>query len=204
MPAYTVHVELNSTGIVPADRCVNTWAIQANDLVSLDAALDSLLDFYEAIDGILSSTLSSAGGAHRIKAYDIADPEPRVPVRNNAITLSPAANTSPREVAIALSFQATPVSGVSPQRRKGRVFIGPLSLDVQDGTTARPNAGQINTIVTAADNFLTASLAAAGWAWCVWSRSDALLREVTSGWVDNEYDTIRARGRLATSRTEFP
>lgn len=37
----------------------------------------------------------------------------------------------------------------------------------------------------------------------VYSRVDGLIRPITSGWVDNEFDTQRRRQRDATARTEW-
>jgi hypothetical protein len=109
----------------------------------------------------------------------------------------------PAEVALCLSYKASSVSGVPAQRRKGRIYIGPL-----DGTFAgsvglgysTPNV-EITTLLQEAGKEMIAGLVTLDWV--VYSRTNADAYIIDAGWVDNEWDTQRRRGREATFRSTF-
>jgi hypothetical protein len=108
----------------------------------------------------------------------------------------------PPEVAICLSYQAAKISGVPQARRRGRVFIGPLNTSAM-GTDGRPATAFINALVGAADA-LKDPAGAPDWDWSTWSSFDPTVSTVIdNGWVDNEFDTQRRRGRKYTTRTTF-
>lgn len=88
-------------------------------------------------------------------------------------------------------------------RGRGRIFFGPLCewfINNPDGTiTTR----LMTDLVKASEAFLAAT--AAGFVqWSVWSRADATLRDVTGGWVENEFATQRRRRERPTVRTLWP
>jgi hypothetical protein len=91
-------------------------------------------------------------------------------------------------------------------RARGRVFLGPLTTlcaetDAGDGrvnVTAAAQADFAGAIVRLAD----ALLAVTGYL-AVWSRRDAMLRQVTGGWVDDRFDTVRRRNEAAESRNTW-
>jgi hypothetical protein len=156
------------------------------------------------ISGYLSNLVSRVAGACTMELYDLADAVPRIPVATSTFTMGAAdeATTGAPEVALCLSFQADPISGVPQARRRGRIYLGPLTQGVVT-TTGRP-ANAVVDAVAAAGNFLVDSLQGASPVrWTVYSRVGDAMAEVTNGWCDNEFDTMRSRGRLSTYRALF-
>lgn len=205
-------VQMPSTSGIPRDTVVNTFTFGALSSTTGAAAeiTDALDSFYNdsyggtQIAALISSTVSRTEST-LIEYYDLEEPKPRVPFAQGVITLGAAAASSslPQETALCLSFHADMVSGSSPRRRRGRVYIGPLATTAATSSSqepARPTSSFINALSLAGT-----ALAGYPWgtvnAWGVYSRVDQALRPVVGGWVDNEFDTQRRRGRDATDRT---
>lgn len=205
-------VRLLSDSSLPEDTVVNTWhfasAVTNPDSSYVGANLQPPLgQFYDAIDGLLSVGLS---GTANVKWYDLIDPEPRVPIAEfNNVNLNLGSGALPSEVALCLSFQGVPVSGQPQARRRGRVYLGPLSdtgvVSAAGVGDVRPGATAINTVTGAADALLTLSKAAADWRWVIHSPTSGpgISVDVDNGWVDNAFDIQRRRGLRATQRTLF-
>lgn len=199
MPLYRVQVELAMASGVPNDKATNVWHFLADDEDELDLAITQVVTFYTAIDGTLANTVATTG--HRLRAYDLADPEPRAPVKDQGLgTLTVGTTPLPHEVAICVSYQAPRQSGQSQARRRGRLYFGPLATN-NSATTGLISSGTVATYVDALQDLLDASVNATTWAWVVYSRANAAAIEATNGWVDNAYDVQRRRGIEATSRT---
>lgn len=202
MPNYRAQVTLTTTDNTAANYITNTWYFDADDNTELGNAEAAMWDVYEAMSPHLSALLNQDD--HIIKWYDMNDPEPRAPVRENTLDLAAGTRTGslPPEVALCLSYQGARVSGLPQARRRGRVYIGPFEAAAV-GTDGRP----ISTIVTALRNagaaLLAASDAAATWTWIQFSTVNDGFADVDNGWVDNEFDTQRRRGRPYTSRSTF-
>jgi hypothetical protein len=202
MPLYRTQVELAATSGNALDKATNVWHFIADDLTALNLALTQVTTFYNAIDGQMSGNVAATG--HRIRCYDLSDPEPRAPVVDQGLagmTLG-TTRTAP-ELAICVSFQAPRQSGVSQARRRGRLYLGPWKADVVDSTNGFPSAGALGVIGGAVQTLLDASQAAATWAWAVYSPTNAVAIEVTDAWLDNAFDVQRRRGVTATTRTTF-
>lgn len=201
MATYRMQCIIPMVSGVSKDAAQNVWYFTADDSTNLTNAVNALDAFYSSIDGVYSNLVATTGA--RMKVYDLADPEPRAPVLDVALSVSSVGgDPAPTECAIAVSFQATRVSGAAQNRRRGRVYIGPLQKAAIH-TDGRPTSSTISGLVTAADTLLTASKAASGWSWVVFSRANDAPVAVDNGWVDNEFDTQRRRGREATSRSTF-
>lgn len=202
MGNYRHQVRLPYDSGLPEDVAVNVFHSISDDDLEAEAFAAALVTFYGAIDGLLSNQLSDVADAASVTTYDLADAEPRVPVDVTTFTLTTNASTLPTECALCLSFQASPISGLPQARRRGRVFLGPLG-GIQDSTTGRPQSAHITTIVNAADALLTTSNGPGVGVWAVYSPTNNQTSPVNNGWMDNEFDTIRGRGRESTSRTLF-
>lgn len=202
---YLAQVELAAVSLVAADNIVNTFALRDNggtaDFPGATTAFDS---FYQYIQARLSSTLSSATNAHKVKYYRLTDPQPRPPVALGSFTQTGTGTPLPAEVAICSSFAAAPGAGQVPARRRGRVFLGPLNSSAGEvvGSYLRPSAATRTTIAGAMEE-LVQNLATAGFALSVWSRVDNDLFQVESGWINDEFDTMRSRGPETTDRTAW-
>lgn len=196
---WRAQVELAEDSGLPEDVTVNTWHFAYIDAGGANPAA-ALIAFYQAIDTYLAENLTGDGN---IKFYDLADPEPRTPIGVVPFTFTPGTSNLPAEVALCQSYRAQIESGGSPARRKGRNFIGPLADDALASATGRPDSAFMLALANAAAAVLAASAAASNWDWVVYSPTDNVARLVVAGWVDDEFDTIRSRGKRATSRINW-
>lgn len=231
MPTLRALVTIPMTSGIAEDAVTNTWYFQGEDvpLPMVDDATAQLQAFYSAIDVYLSNEVAAVAN---VKYYDLDDPEPRLPVHEDTIALVPTAQFGlPHEVAIALSFAATVASGDNPARKRGRIFLGPLHKDNVDnglGGSIRPKPAMVTAIAAAGE-----ALQDAGSGNCQWviyspthhegrgptpanpktgypgapatpphDLADSVFN-VTRGWVDNAFDTIRSRGEEPSSRVAW-
>lgn len=147
-----------------------------------------------------------ANTGHETRVYDLQQPKPRAPILNAFHTITPGTSMLPAEVAICLSYRAPLVSGTNPRRRRGRIYIGPLSQGAVSGATAgdaRPDTAMTAAILNAAKGSLMEDVGVGDWA--VASEPEAggplTLVPITHCWVDNAFDTQKRRGGKPTSRT---
>lgn len=192
---------------LPENAATNTLHFEVPDFTVqaplIEAALNSM---YQNFNTHLSSLITPSTWVY--KWFNLADPEPRVPVRTTTGmgALATGTTAAPPEVALCISFKAAAVSGFPAGRLRNRIYIGPLATGTID-TTGRPTSTAVTALANGADILLEASKAA-GWDWVVFSptqSSQGLVDSfpIESGWVDNEFDTQRRRGRRSTARTTF-
>lgn len=189
---------------VPDEVSVNTWHFDDNETqTSYPLIQTALQNLYNNVRPYFSTLVSQSG--HQHKAYKVSDPEPRRPIYEAVwnLTNAPTQDPLPPEVACTLSFQADPISGQSQARRRGRVYLGPLGTNTiaSDGRFANLFVEAMETV---GNSLLSASNSSPGWKWAVYSTVNQTASDVASGWVDNEPDTQRRRGRPATNRQTFP
>lgn len=201
MPDYRLQVTIPMVSGIPEDSVTNVWHCSADSLSAAVFFFNAVNTFYAAIDGLYSNLVATTGST--MKLYDLADDMPRAPVHEGTLgTLSVGGNPLPTEVALVMSFQGSRVSGLPQAIRRGRVYIGPIQ-DASNHTDGRPTSSAVSGLVSAGDALVTSSKGASDWKWCVFSRSTNSMVVVDNGWVDNEWDTQRRRGRDATSRSTF-
>lgn len=208
---------------IPEDSIVNTWHFDGDDALGLqsvdsyyDAVMTLLTGFYQTIDGEIFP--SSVAPEAVVRIYDLADPEQRIVRRQDTIPLDPiAADALPNEVALCMSFAAAPAAGVNPQRRRGRVFLGPVANTkvAVIGGQARPILQMREAIAAAAATMAEGELLNIGdperVRWAIYSpTTDAggatlgdSFFDVVSGWLDDAWDTQRRRGAKPTARVTF-
>lgn len=189
------------------DNVINNWSFQwdtTGDAGAMDSVRNSLQTFYNSLAGQLSDEYGMEDAS--IKFYDRADSVPRAPIgtRTFPSVVSRDAHASlPREVALCMSFQAEPASGQPQARRRGRIYLGPWAATANDD--GRPSGAVIADVAAAGDQMIADDIAnSAGWTWWVWSEVSSTAHHVTNGWVDDEWDTVRRRGRRPTERLTFP
>lgn len=219
------HTIQAATGI-PEDVVVNTFhfeTVAAPTDFDIDNAMLRVQDFWNtiypgnptgtAVCSLVSLFMATPG--RTIRAYDMAQPMPRVPVGEIVYAgLNVGAAPAPRESAIVLSYRGAPAAGVIPARNRGRIYIGPA---------AQGDAGDPDRFVAVSGGDLRPTLvarevlgrAAAALAappanplvsteqWSVFSRVDNALRPIVGGFVDDALDTQRRRGARATTRTNW-
>lgn len=195
-------------GAIPKDRFVNTWHFTGTDSAATMAAQAKVLlhAFYAqvpsgaavAVGAYMAPYLSRAFGDTTFQAYDLADPEPRVPILTAGEQIAPASGATsslPNEVAICLSYQAARISGLPQARRRGRVYIGPLGNGAAaGGTTVAATLDPTFNLVLRSAALAMRVAGTAGTSWGVRSRVGSVTRVVTDGWVDDAFDTQRRRG----------
>lgn len=199
-------VILHTTDALAANYVTNSWAMETvspastPDLAEYTAAIK---DFYDDLAGVIGVPLAQNG--HEVKYYDLEiTTPPNYPYGLGAFNLasSPSGSGLPSEVAMCLSFQGIKASGFPQSRRRGRVYIGPLSTTIN--STGRPSSGARSQLASAAVTFCSNLKAAANPAVLgVWSHVDSALIIVDNGWVDDSFDTQRRRGVQPTSRTTW-
>jgi hypothetical protein len=202
MPIYRLQVTTMPVTALVEDATTNTWHGVAEDDTDAGDFAAAVLTFHKALGAQYSNLIRQNG--HIYKLYNIADAMPRAPIEEGTfnLTTAPSVGSLPTEAAVCLSFQGDPLSGVSQARRRGRVFLGPLSTTMLD-STGHVAAVQTDYLRDLGAALLTASNATLQWYWGVYSPTLGTAAEVTNGWVDNEFDTIRSRGRKTTTRDVF-
>jgi hypothetical protein len=194
---------------IPADAVVNTWGFEITQTPATDA--------HPVIEGHLKTFYDAwanyRGALHawtlaRAKWYDLSQPKPRAPIRDQNLALSSAVQTTtlPTEVALCFSFQGTRISGLKQARRRGRVYLGTLATVAQSSSSGRPAAALLTALVTAGSALAAACEAATGFDWVVISNTPteaSFSAQVTDGWVDDAFDTQRRRGSPVTSRSTW-
>lgn len=197
------------------DNVVNTFHFDRSGssvplATTLPLVRDALIAFYNGVPvggganplaNWLSVLLDRGANKSTIKIYDLSTTAPRVPTVYT-FTLGAAASGDtglPTEVAMCLSMKTADLT----KRGRGRVYIGPLVSGAinLDPPNIHPNGGLLNSMRYAGRDLRDAANPSAGMPkLSVYSRLSNTMHEVTSFWVDNEFDTQRRRGHRATLR----
>lgn len=196
----------------PAGVMVNTFNFHSTDYVTyaLHAAdcIDEVKKFYEQDTGSGTASIGAAmanyvARGYTLRAYNRADPKPRVPLLAFSAlhaTVSPTTlQHIPMDVAMCLSYHASPPV---TRRRRGRIYLGGVMDDwlVEGGPGTAPRfniaANTVATRVAAAANILMAH--AVGWS--IWSEAAGSSARIVGGYVDTEPDTQRRRGVTTPSK----
>lgn len=231
MAFWRALVQLQPDTALAEDVTVNTWHFESDraddgdtgTALDLDSMLSTLTAFYTAIQSVLAGDFLT--GTVLVRYYNMEEPEKRVPKREDTFAITPStANPLPAENAIAVTCHGTFESGVPKARRRGRLYLGPIT-SAAVGVTA----GRMHVLAATLTTVANAAAAAAGDQgvnnprWAVFSRAagqgvpvgQAIANEydysaaelaagyddVVGGWVDNAVDTQRRRGHRSTTRT---
>lgn len=179
----------------------------------------------QSVSQYLSEVLLRNPGGASIYAYktnDLTGATPLgSPVGSSTFTLDSAVGTTqyPEEVCVALSFNGElldiPQTAPNPtpppltirpaQRRRGRIYIGPLGNNAAtDGPQSlRPSTQFMTDLGIAFAKMCNDIATATTGEVCVWSKADAATYAVVEGFVDNAWDTQRRRGLSASARVPF-
>lgn len=203
MALLLAQVSLPYESGLPEDQAVNTWTFNGGtDEASTTAIGVGLVAFYQAITDYISEVV--VRNQCSIKLYNTADPEPRTPIAEDLFDLTGVgANPLPEEVALCLSFRGALVSGEAPARRRGRVYLGPLTTTSMAEDTdghVRPVGGWTGALNDGVVG-LRSALTSASVQHVVWSRAGASFTPAVHYWYDNAPDTQRRRGPRPTQRT---
>jgi hypothetical protein len=211
-------VTLNRKSGIPADASKGVFHFQT---VGVPAAADytgvinGLTALYQAFATQFGGNVSAAANAHQV---DVAEVTPNGPgVAGDVVSpilatgsfaiQAPVSNPQPSEVAIVLSFRGE-IAGLAEEsgltrprsRVRGRTFMGPIGLGAVGfrAVTIEPHILPVvrEQLLDAYDNMTTAMAAASvNLRHCVYSRTAGTAANVVSVSVDDEFDTVRSRGR---------
>lgn len=171
-PGYNVwHVRL-------VDDDPGTW--------ELDAALDAMVTFYDAIKSLYTTTTKIYIGEGMIvdplgSPEYVADDVRQV---NGTTTAGPTATL----LAMVVSWRTTSAT----RSGRGRTFIGPLTANVGQGD-GTPGDSFVTTLRNAATALVSASSGAGGWSIGVLSTKEGVLRDVTGSTVRDRYSYLSSR-----------
>lgn len=207
-------VRLQYASNIGADVAINTFHAELSDTSDTSnyaAWHNRLWIMFNSVNGTQTASLVSylspyinrTNGA-TINSYRLDDPKPRAPYYTSQHSLGASSSTGslPFEVALCISYKATGISGVPAGRLRNRFYLGPLNLNAAV-TTANVPSRPDTTLISNATKALVYldSVNTAQVAWAGWSEVGGIGWSPSVGWVDNEWDTQRRRGTLATSRT---
>jgi hypothetical protein len=225
--AHIVRVYKARTGL-PRDACVNTWSFKsdvlpAGDLITqamanLQTIYTTVYNGVQSVEAYLSNVLEDDANSVEMLGYDVTAhldgsvTGPPLRTENQQRGNSQAIDNLPSEVAGCLSFRTAGAFAEGPPagprlaaRHRGRVYFGPLNLAALQQDVAQELEPVLNpdfiaalTGMAQADDINTGNVV-----WSVWSRANAAMGAVFSGFVDNEFDTQRRRGEKATVRTNW-
>lgn len=210
MTILRCQVRLPYTTGVPGDVATNTLHFFTPAAPSTQTEWD---DIYQRVEGYyaqwgqyLASVVDRPNC--RITLYDLADSEPRQPIFSDTFSPPVAVGVAnlPSEVAVVHSYRGVLTSGQPPARRRNRIYLGPLSILATQGAGggfARPVQPLIDDILTGGAVLGTDSLAT-GVRWTAYSPTDATSWTIVEQHVNNEFDTQRRRGVLATQKNAVP
>lgn len=221
---WTLHWR-NDTGL--ADRNADATTIRARLNALLTALTSPTLDSNLRLAAYMNAAQAFT------EIYDLQEPKPRVAISGGIHTVpnTPGVGTSdlPPEVALCVSYQGVRISGVPQNRRRGRIFIGPLAIAGSSlGDIGSPTTAQMTALLTSFRTSLDPGTAAEP-RLCVLSRQTwaglgvgekpppdpntgdiiypeipgnlpSAMVDVTELWIDNAWDTQRRRGLDATTR----
>lgn len=128
----------------------------------------------------------------KIRVYDAQKAAPNYPLATAEQTGTPAVSSGPREIALCLSYYSV----WNRPRFRGRLYIPYQGIGGALGP--RPSSTQMTTALSWRTP-LTSGLPA-GTNLCVYSRVQNSAAGVDNFWVDDEWDTVRSRGRKPTAR----
>jgi hypothetical protein len=223
---YRAQLTLPNDNGLPRDAVVNTWHFLGTDAVS-DAV--NATDMLAQLDAFYTGWVPSWGSSavdwanSLVKFYVFEDSPPRIPFYEAGISpgTPPSANYDyPPDVAICLSMQAERISGANMRRRRGRVYLGPVSNGT--GDSERVQTSMADGIAAQADSAFFGSGLCQLAVYSPYTHHDVPVggnikdypdedpsmlllsfHEVVRVWVDNEYDTQRRRGLKASYRKTY-
>nr|CRY97793.1 hypothetical protein [uncultured prokaryote] len=200
MATYRFQFTMLTADGLPENYVTNTLYTASVDDADAGDCLVYFLTFMRSIGASYSTYIQQNN--HQYDVYRMSDATPRTPILSGLwnLTSAPTNPPLPPEVALCLSFQGDPFSGDPQSRRRGRIYVGPLRANESD-SSGRPISALINRLADAGANLLDDIAANTDSAWSVYSPTAGGTVIITNGWVDNEYDTQRRRGRKATART---
>jgi len=193
---YAFQVSMPVTDTLPRNRMSNTIHLQHTIGALVDADLESMC---QDIVALWQHHYGNTTTEVHCKAYD-TDAVPNYPRADVVVNVgNPWNQTSPREVALCLSF-AGQHRGRKDER--GRIYLNPALNVAQSTMGLRPTAGQLAWALAWYDepNQSFPDLGGVDWQFGVWSRTYKRFTPSQQAWVNDDWDTQRSRGLRESTR----
>ncbi len=201
MALHKIQVVIPSSTQDPADDASNTWFFEGpNDVSEAVGATygTALQEFYK---GLSFGTTHSADRNWTFKIYAWPGVKPNYPVYEGEFNPTGATlnDPLPPTVTMVLSFFNDTVTQLPRGRRRGRIYI-PFLTHGYVTTTGEITVATSTQVFNGLGNMRTAL---AGQAFhCIWSQAAGAQCAVQRYRMDNSWDTIRRRKRVATQSWE--
>lgn len=165
----------------------------------LDSWANALKTFYDDIytDGGLRGF---AQNNHLVKFYNVGGTPPNYPVYETTfnLTTNPVAIELPMEMCLAVSYRNNSNNTVLRARRRGRIYISGWAS--ARNAAGRPDAAAYQGLCTAYTDYCDTLNTIGSLTAVIYSRVQDITNNVEEVWCDNEWDTQRRRGGVATAR----
>lgn len=189
---------------LPENAATNTWYFSADTPTGVTNMQAGLYAFYQSIGSMMSNDIDMDSSV--IKWYELDGLNPTGPpdIEQSLLGVGTGLTAGVPEVALVMAYRSA-LTGPPffPGRHRGRVYIGPLASTSGN----RPAASTVTQLRDAGAALLLDSsnggVGTTEYLWLQRSQTAASFSEVDAGYVDNEFDTQRRRGRKATSRDTF-
>jgi len=190
MAQYRVQCTAIDTGSPVRDQVVNTFYLDTDVDLPLPGDANALADDAATL-WATARDWPAPFDTMRVRIYNMADDEPREPVADRTKPITTFGNCGPREVAVCLSYYADR----NLPRRRGRLFIGPWTESVMKEQVPATQRTQLQNLANG-----ISGLGGINVQWVQYSPRTGEFHNVTDWWVDDEWDTVRSRGKRATTR----
>lgn len=175
--------------VMTIDPCFRHHAVLPGDDPNWQNLAD---DLGNALDAWLPQP---AGRQQVVKLYEIGQPQPNRPRAIHVLHANQSPEGSvPREICLCLSFNG----GQNTPRQRGRLYLPFWAVSNGATVGVRPTQAHMDKLATLPPVF--ANLGGANVDWIVWSVVNASATQVSSWFVDDEWDTQRRRGLRPTAR----
>jgi hypothetical protein len=214
MPNIRVQHTFQDVSGLSEDRYVNTFhfnvpAVNLAEAPTVSAAIKGFWTIVPSTAAVALKTFmgdQTDGPGATIKMYNLEESPPRTVIFEE--TYNPAAmgggGNLPAELAVCLSYTAPSFSGIPAASRRGRIYIGPLSVAAMGvavaGKDRMVDSGMMSCLKGAAAQ-MASVCATAGWSWGVYSPTTLALYEIDNVYVDDAFDIQRRRGSRPTMRS---
>lgn len=187
MPLGRFQVSYGPPGSAVRDRMSNTLYFD----IGFDGNPIDWQDLANDLAQIYDDTAYCNGFNIQVRAYDMADAEPRPEKAYSERVASGAPLGGARQVALCLSYY----NERNLPRRRGRIYTGPWPASA--GLASADQMAQVMSLGQAFTN-----LGGINVDWQVYSPTEGQARKVTDYWCDNSWDIVRSRKIPATARQE--
>jgi len=191
MANYDVQVVIGHSSALPENQSVNTLHYDVNAPDTVNGLCDDIAAAYQSLQSNWSVDCSGL----TVKVYE-PGPNPSGPIYQESYPFEGGVAAAPAEVAICLSYAAVDDPEASTPRRRGRIYIGPLTANAM---AARPGPSYRDAVLDLGE--LLANVGNLGnTTWKMLSSIDGSYHDIESIWCDDAWDTQRRRGLPPTLR----